>query len=170
MKKIKFRPLRRVKKTGQVVVASYQQWRSIKTADYSEFQLSFETTYAEFDEDEVVHNHLGEPLFWYQYLPDAITEICIEEVPRMAPFELRVHNWAAIHHLRPYAVRMNERWTSFTSCRGLDCDGVPTFSHYTSEEIAKGKLDPFQFEPLTVGMVKRWLEWFIMNLKNPVYS
>ena len=43
MKTITFRPLRRIKKTGKIVVASYMQWRKVKTADYSKFKLVVDT-------------------------------------------------------------------------------------------------------------------------------
>lgn len=39
MRTIKFRPLRVIKKTGKITVASYMQWRKVMTADYNQFNL-----------------------------------------------------------------------------------------------------------------------------------
>ena len=71
---IRFRPLRRVKKTGKIVVASYSQWRSIKSADQSgdRFKLIVDTGYRGFGPDERVFRHDGDDLFWIAGHPQNI--------------------------------------------------------------------------------------------------
>lgn len=73
MKTIKFRPLRRIKKTGKVTVASYMLWRKVKSADYSKFNLIVDDEYKGMPSDEYVYNHEGEQLFFFTYNPDEIT-------------------------------------------------------------------------------------------------
>jgi hypothetical protein len=51
------------------------------------------------------------------------------------------------------------------SAKGLDCDGVPTFSHQTANSIYNSK-DIKDFEPLTVEIVRWWFGWFLYQLKN----
>ena len=48
---------------------------------------------------------------------------------------------------------------------GMDCDGVPTFSHFTIDYTATLQ-DIHEFEPLTVSIVTTWLGWFLMRLEN----
>src|SRR5690606_11615957 len=69
MKTIKFRPLRRIKKTGKITVASYMQWRNLMTADYREFNLILSEEHKAFPKDEYVYNHKGEVLFFFDYNP-----------------------------------------------------------------------------------------------------
>ena len=52
------------------------------------------------------------------------------------------------------------------SVRGFDCDGVPVFSHYSTEYIATNYEDISVFEPLTVKMVTMWFGWFLYQLQN----
>lgn len=53
--------------------------------------------------------------------------------------------------------------------KGFDCDGVPNFSHCTSDYCARFE-DVNQFEPLTVGMVVKWFGWFLYQLRNSVLA
>lgn len=62
---IKFRPLRRVKKTGKIAVASYMSWNKVRTADYNKFELLIDTEYQEFDKKEFVYDHEGKQLFYF---------------------------------------------------------------------------------------------------------
>lgn len=59
MRTIKFRPLRVIKKTGKIAVASYMQWRSIKTADYNNFNLVIDESYKMLNDADYVYDHLG---------------------------------------------------------------------------------------------------------------
>src|ERR1700728_4561579 len=72
MKEIKIRPLRRIKKTGKICVASYMSWYKVKCADYSKFSLTVDNEYKSFPLDEYVYNHKGERLFWRDYNPSDI--------------------------------------------------------------------------------------------------
>ena len=102
MKTIKFRPLRRIKKTGKITVASYMQWRKVKTADYSQFKLIVNQEYKTFDKDELVYDHKGENLFWRHYNP--------EEIPLFENHNQKT--WKTDYDMY--------------CAKGLDVDGVPT--------------------------------------------
>lgn len=121
----KFRPLRRIKKTGKIVVASYMGWRSVFTANYGKFNLTIDQQYLSFPDDEQVYSADGSLLFWF---------------------------------------------TEDSGHTGVDCDKIPTFSHYTEQYISRDDLWNYYgseaFEPLTVGIVKAWLPNFIMQLEN----
>jgi hypothetical protein len=148
MKTIKFRPLRFEKKSGLIKVASYPQWRKVKTADYDIFRLDIDNTYKSFNPDAQVYNHKGEELFFYDYNPEDIKDV--ESGMAIGECDQRYGNWK----------------TSYMySCKGLDCDGVPVFSQNTIEAIWRNKeLD--KYEPLTVKTVRLWLGWFLYNLNN----
>lgn len=149
-KAIRFRPLRRMK-NKKIVVASYMQWRRIKTADYNKFTLIVDDEYKSFPDAEQVYNHKGEHLFWRHYNP--------EEIPMLNRYAL------SDGEQPPYP----EMWKTdygMYSAKGLDCDGVPTFSHGTAENIYNGKSDLKGFEPLTAGVVKWWFGWFLWNINN----
>ncbi len=153
MKKITFRPLRRIRKTGKITVASYMQWRKVKTADYSNFILVVNDEYKSFDKDAFVYDHNGEQLFWRNYNP--------EEIPTL-------NRYALIDGQQPpYPPMWKSEWGSY-SANGLDCDGVPTFSHGTAKSIVNHyKLESVQeFKPLTVEIVTWWFGWFLYQLKN----
>lgn len=147
METITFRPLRQVKKTGKISVASYLSWRKVKNFDVSVGgAIIIDTSYKGFSLSDLVHNHKGENLFWRDYNPNEIKQVWdIEDI----------HN--------------SDMWvTDFNmySAKGLDVDGVPTFSHFTSQKIASGYDDVSEFEPLTVEQVNFWLGWFLHNLEN----
>jgi hypothetical protein len=150
MKTVVFRPLRRIKKTGKITVASYMQWRKVKTADYYKFILVINDEYKSFTKDELVYNHNGENLFWRHYNP--------EEIPMLTGYELNDGE-------RPPYPPMWKTEYGMYSAKGLDCDGVPTFSHQTANSIYNSK-DIKDFEPLTVEIVRWWFGWFLYQLKN----
>jgi hypothetical protein len=52
------------------------------------------------------------------------------------------------------------------SIHGCDCDGVPAFSHGTINDVYNSKADTRPLEPLTVGVVKKWIGWFLYQLEN----
>jgi hypothetical protein len=151
MKSIAFRPLRRVKKSGKIVVASYMQWRKVKTADYSKFELIMNDEYKGMPDGEYVHDHNGENLFWRHYNP--------EDIPMLNEYALEDGERP------PYPPMWRTKWGMY-SAKGLDCDGVPAFSHYTSNGIVIMDCGLVDFEPLTVATVRWWLGWFLFNLKN----
>jgi hypothetical protein len=51
---------------------------------------------------------------------------------------------------------------------GADCVGVPTFSHWTINDVAnRVKLSAVNdFEPLTVRTVIYWFGWLLYRLDN----
>ena len=164
MKTITFRPLRIIKKTGKITVASYMQWRRIKTANYSKFNLVIKNEYADMPLDEFVFNSDGEQLFFFTYDPN--------NVP--------VFDWHEnfdLESIRKYNSEYGINWDPVTSTnysmRGTDCDGVPTFSHYTAKRVADNyhltgdeRWSIEQFEPLTVSEVLKWLSWFLYQLEK----
>lgn len=155
MKQITFRPLRRIKKTGKIAVASYMQWRKVKTADYNQFQLTIDEEYKLLPPDEYVYNHEGENLFWLDFDPEQIPDYKYDgngEYPQQ--FRVRSMNWTGGKQYFYYGAD------------GLDCDGVPTFTHYTQNHVAQSFADMTKFEPLTVGIVVKWFGWFLYQLEN----
>lgn len=152
MKEIKFRPLRRIKKTGKITVASYGQWRKIKTSDSASFNLIIDSEYKKLSDEDFVYNHRGEQLFFYDYKPWDIA--VVEEIP----FDFR-------HTNIPYAIGRGEN-IFYYSAAGLDCDGVPLFNYYHADYIATRYRDITPFEPLTVKTVKDWFGWFLYQLEN----
>lgn len=163
MKIIKFTPLRRVKKSGKITVASYMQWRKVKTADYNEFKLLVGDEHKSMDIDEYVCNHKGEQLFWFMHkypylLPKNI--VVAADVVRVLGIDesfLDGEEWKISE-----PIGKGFHW----SVKGFDCDGVPVFSHNTQNYVATHYNDMNEFEPLTVGMVTRWFGWFLLELDN----
>jgi hypothetical protein len=153
MKTITFRPLRRIKKTGKITVASYMQWRKVKTADYSKFKLIVSDEYKSFPKDELVYNHNGENLFWRNYNPE-------EEIQML-------NEYALVDGEQPPYPRMWKTDWGMYSAKGLDCDGVPAFSHETANEIVKDHTRNLNdYSPLTVEVVNWWFGWFLYQLQN----
>jgi hypothetical protein len=152
MRVIKFRPLRLIKKTNKVVVATYMEWNKLRCANkfvvatYMEwnklrcenynslFYLQLDQEYKKFDPAQYVHNHKGELLYFY--------DVDISSLP--------------------------PKWEEYSwQCKGFDVSGTPTFSHFTAEYIVDIYEKTFdQFEPLTVGTVRKVFEWFIYQLDN----
>ncbi len=173
MKTITFRPLRRIKKTGKITVASYMSWRNVKTADYNNFTLVINDEYKSFPKDEYVYDHNGERLFWRDFDP--------EQIPELPPYILRDEEYQFPRQWKSTSQScFNEKQMYVNySARGLDCDGVPTFSHgtekditrsnmynYTLEEVGEA-LNPMKdYELLTVGVVVKWFGWFLYQLQN----
>lgn len=171
-KEIVFRPLRRIKKTGKITVASYMSWRNVKTADYSKFHLVVDNEYKLFPSDELVYNHNGEHLFWRDFNPELI--------PELPPYELREEDFVYPYPWKhTYQNSFGEGFHTTYSARGLDCDGVPTFSHGTEKSITNGNMHRYtleevsevlnpmkEYELLTVGVVVKWFGWFLYQLEN----
>lgn len=171
MKEIKFRPLRRLK-SGKIAVASYMQWRKVKTADYSKFSLIVNSEYKTFQEDELVYNHKGENLFWKDFDP--------EKIPYLPMYILRGEDY---EYPKRWRTNYDMGHSDSFSARGLDCSGVPTFSHGTQHNLTIGNmrnytleeatevLNPMgEYELLTVSVVVKWFGWFLYNLNNSVLN
>jgi hypothetical protein len=131
------------------------QWRRIKAADYSKFNLVIDNCYKDMPKDAFVYNYQGEQLFFFTYHPNeipiytqtGILDIDLQPIPT------------------PYAVKWISSNHMFYNCKGVDSDGVPTFSHFTANHAVDYK-DVTQFEPLTVETVVKWLGWFLYQLDN----
>lgn len=157
MRKIKFRPLRRIKKTGKICVASYIQWNNIMTADYDIFNLTVVDEYSTMPKDEFVYNHLGELLYFFYFDPNDIQ--IFDSYKENDPERLvNNHYHYGLNHGEDHHINYN--------VRGTDCYGVPVFSHMTADYIGTHYSDPFQFTPLTVEMVVKWLSWLMFRLKR----
>lgn len=151
MKTIVFRPLRRIEKTGKIVVASYLQWRKIKTADYKKFRLVINDEYKTFPKDELVYNHKGENLFWRNYNPEKIKMLNSDDL---------------VDGKYVYPPMWKTDYGMYAA-KGLDINGVPTFSHGTANKIVEdNSLKLNEYEPLTVEIVNWWFGWFIYELNN----
>lgn len=156
MKSISFRPLRRIKKTGKIVVADYRQWRKIATADYNKFNLIIDREYNKLPSDEFVYDHKGELLYWFIYNPGDIPIIDAK-----AGFNYT----AARQKYGQFIIAHNDGYIAYF-VTGLDCDGVPAFCHYNQDRVARDFQDMSVFEPLTVETVVKWFGWFLYNLDN----
>jgi len=166
MKAITFRPLRLVKKTGKIVVASYAQWNRVRTADYAAFALTVDNEYAGLPADEQVYNHEGKPLFWRNFDPDSIPTL--RHTRLVSHEEFQAFTAANLGH---YVIHWGpSEWHPTGSisyaCRDLDCQGTPTFSHLTIDHVAEHARDWADYEPLTVGIVVKWFGWFLYQLEN----
>lgn len=151
MRTITFRPLRRIKKTGKITVASYLQWNKVRCANNEPHELVVNPEYRQFkDHEEYVYNHEGELLYFYKYNPN--------DIPVVPSSQLDF-----AHSM--YRVRCID-FNGFYSYSGIgiDCEGTPTFSHFTADYLGTHSYDPNDFEPLTVGKVLQWYEWFIYRL------
>lgn len=156
MKSITFRPLRRVKKTGKIVVAAYTQWNRVRTADYSAFSLVVDNEYAAMPADEFVYDHNGKQLFCCNVEPDSL--------PVFEYYE--GISYVALRQLHTNcAIDCGSHMTYLGPM--FDCVGTPAFSHLTADDIATHHFaDITAFEPLTIGMVVKWFGWFLYNLEN----
>lgn len=158
MKEVIFRPLRRVKKTGKITVASYMQWRKVKTADYNKFNLIVSDEYKTFHPDEFVYDHKGELLYWFDLNPAEIP-IFQSSVDFDWQGVTAKHKHFGVEHSG------RDEWISWIGT-GLDCSGVPTFSHWDYNYVADYYKDVQDVTPLTVGMVVKWFGWFLLQLQN----
>lgn len=154
MKTITFRPLRRIKKTGKIAVASYMGWRKVKTADYGKFNLVIDNEYKDMPMGEYVHDHEGELLFFYAYNP--------ADIPVFNSQLVDLEYIFATTDVRGFYGETANHYSG----NGIDCDGVPTFSHFSADYLGKHEYDVNKFEPLTVGMVVKWFGWFLLQLDN----
>lgn len=128
------------------------QWRKIKTADYNEFNLIVDDSYKKISPDEYVYDHKGEQLFWRNYNP--------EEIPML-------NRYALIDGERPPYPPMWKTDYGMYSGKGIDCDGVPAFSHGSANEIVKDHTRNLnEYIPLTVEIVNWWFGWFLYQLEN----
>lgn len=161
MKEIVFRPLRRVKKTGKIVVASYSQWRRLMSTDYTEFKLIIDDEYKGLNSDEPVYDHKGERLFFWTYNPADI--MVIDSAVMLIDFNEADCN-VNLPPV-PYGVRWSVNGHVNYNMPGADCEGVPAFAHYTAEYAVRYN-DVSVFEPLTVGAVTKWFGWLLWQLNN----
>lgn len=157
LKKIVFRPLRRVKKTSKIVVASYSQWSKLSTANYNNFNLVVNDEYRTLPSEEYVYDHKGQELFFFTYNP--------WDIP------VFTHNpLLSLDQIRQGNERYGISWDGVSvnyNARGMDCNGTPTFSHYTIKKILNAEYKGMNiFEPLTVGTVVKWLGWFLYQLEK----
>lgn len=157
MKTVIFRPLRLVKKTGKITVASYQQWRKVRAADYSKFNLVVINDYKDMNDSDPVFDHKGEQLFFWDYNPADIPVIQAHDVADFCKARSENNDYGIVWQYGDWFIHHT---------RGVDCEGVPTFNHYTADYIGTHYKDMNQFAPLTVGMVKMWIGWFLYQLKN----
>lgn len=165
---IKFRPLRRIKKTGKIVVASYMQWRKVMTADYSKFSLNLSDEHKGFPKDEFVYDHKGNLIFFFTYNPadvpvyDSQAEGILDD-----DWLTRVHE-----SKQPYGIRWRICTPDHVNYHmpGADCSGVPTFTHWTENRVTQEDTWNYygadSFEPLTVATVRMWFGWFLWQLEN----
>jgi hypothetical protein len=157
MRTITFRPLRRIKKLNKIVVASYGTWSNVMTADNNKFNLILSDEHKLFSPDEYVYNHKGELIFWFNINPADIPVFTYN--PLINFDEIRTkHRW--------YGTLWEQgRHVNYIG-PGLDCSGVPTFSHFTQDRAADPYYDITEFEPLTVKTVTHWYGWFLLQLNN----
>jgi hypothetical protein len=169
MKEVVFRPLRRIKKTGKIAVASYMAWNKVMTADYNKFNLIILDDYKQMPQDEFVYDHNGELLYFLDYNPADIT-IYDSSAERI----LDEHWLDKIHERKlPHGIKWIEGHINY-SMPGADCVGVPIFSHITAEYVSEYYCNPiggypekiFDFNPLTVRTVRKWFGWFLYQLEN----
>lgn len=162
MNTLKFRPLRRVKKTGKIVVASYMGWNKIKCANYNKFNLIVNDDYKIMPEDEYVYTHEGDLIYFFEYNPwDVFVHYgsCIaqdfdwDEIREQHKSFIIEHNGHRSYHMR-----------------GADCSGTPSFTHWDENRISQEDTWNYygheSFEPLTVKKVLEWLGWFLYRLDN----
>lgn len=157
MRTVKFKPLRVIKKTGKVTVASYSLWRNVLTADYSKFNLTLMDIHLNLNKKDFVYNHKGEQLFFYDYNP--------HDVPVFQWSKLFSLEEIRLNHKQYGILWSNDGHTNY-SMRGTDCNGVPCFSHYTANYIATHSSNISAFEPLTVETVLLWYGWLLWQLNN----
>lgn len=154
------------KKMGKIIVASYPLWNKVKTANYSQFNLIVDDEYKRLDPESFVHDHKGELLYFFPYNPAevmAFQRTVIDEEDFDYDDARALHRDFIIHHA---GGKYGSPWTSYFM-RGADCQGTPTFTHHTGDIISRdGYYSMFDFEPLTVKMVRQWLGWFLFQLEN----
>lgn len=166
MKTVKFRPLRVIKKTGKVTVASYLQWYKVSCADYNKFNLVIDAEYRSINDDELVYDHEGELLFWHINSPDTIPIFDSRSIVGFDEWQQKVTEFRKNNKYYIELTRSGSTWYHICGC---DCNGVPCFTHKSADQISNSynnyvSID--EFEPLTAGVVKNWYAWFLCQLKN----
>lgn len=163
MKTINFRPLRLLKKSNKIVVASYEQWNKLRCANYAEFTLNIINEYDKMDKNELVHNHLGERLYHFNINPWEVYEYHKRTLHE-------VFSYDDLRGMHKDFITVYEDGYRFYSIRGTDVAGTPTFSHLTETRITTddtwNHYGGDAFEPITVGYVITWLGWFLYQLEN----
>ena len=158
MKELSFRPLRRLK-SGKIAVAGYMQWRTLHNHDWRPFELLIRDEYKAMPQDEQVHNHKGEPLFFYTFDPSEIP-LFNDVVDSLSFSEFRKQH-------KRVGVRHGMHGSTHYMGNGIDCDGVPTFSHFTASCVADNHFNHVdEFEPLTVSMVLKWWGWILYRMDH----
>lgn len=153
---------------NKIIVASYPLWGKVRTADYGKFNLTVDDEYKQFAGEDFVYNHKGELLYFFPYNPADVMvfqQTVIDDEDFDYDEARALHRDFIIHH---DGGKYGSPWTSYFM-RGTDCCGVPCFSHHSGDSIAErygGYYSMFDFEPLTVKMVRQWLGWFLYNLEN----
>ncbi len=167
MKEVKFRPLRRVKKTGKVVVASYMAWRKLFVLDIESFCLTTTDEHSIMPDDEFVYNHKGKQLFFYEYNPHNVP-IFRANGSGNYDYENAEFTYSEIYKtFSKYGIYINDHMKTTYKMKGTDCEGVPCFHHFTADYVADHYSSTmFDFTPLTVGMVKQWYGWMLWQLQN----
>lgn len=154
MRTVRFRPLRYVKKLDKIVVCSSRTWSSVMTANNYPFNLIVDNEYIDLAKNEFVYNHVGELLFYYTANPNDIpvyhnSQLSTEEIFR----DTKVRGF------------VSGDYTHYSGI-GIDCNGTPTFAHFTADYLATHKYDVTKFEPLTVEVVLNWYGWMLLNMNN----
>jgi hypothetical protein len=140
------------------------------TADYNRFNLIVNDEYKLLPENEFVFNHKGELLYFLDYNPgdvpvyDSVAERIINEY------------WLDELHAskKPFGIKWSDAGKVHYKMDGADCQGTPTFSHFTQEYVSEYFCNSIggyperivDFNPLTVKTVKMWFGWFLWQLNN----
>lgn len=169
MKSVTFRPLRRIKKTGKITVASYMQWRKVRTADYDKFNLIVNDEYKMFPKDEYVYTHEGKLIYFFTYNP---ADMMVFQRTVIDEVDFDYNEARSVYRdfiIQNDGGKYGSPSTSYFM-RGTDCCGVPTFSHWDEDRVTQKDCWDYygadQFEPLTVGLVLKWFGWFLYKLEN----
>lgn len=134
------------------------QWRKSMTANHAKFNLIIDSEYKGMPQDEYVYNSRGEQLFYFTYDPADIQVYHADDFDIFGLETIQKNNWA-------YGIDWGHGNPINYNSKGMDCDGVPYFSHVDANYAADFK-DVNQFEPLTVGTVMMWLAWFLYRLEK----
>lgn len=150
---------------GKIIVASYMGWRKMITADYSKFNLIVADDYKTMKKDDFVYNHDGDLLYWFTMNPEEIP--IYDYSPFMNQDDIGEERFFLGESFRyNYAMSYADCHSTHFLVDGLDCDGVPTFSHCTQDRVAESYKDVEKFEPLTVATVIKWFWWLAYQLNN----
>lgn len=140
------------------MVAGYLQWNKVRSENYHPYELVIAPEYRDLPQDEYVHNHKGDLLYFYNYNPN--------DIPILNAGEAGI----AKSLYRVYGIYSNGFTMFMGSSAGIDCEGTPTFSHFTADYLGTHGYNLDDFEPLTVGKVLEWYEWFIYRLDKAKIS